>query len=337
MLKCTKFLILLLASTFCILPSQSLAQNPGRDRSPLPYAARDEWWVMNDDGCSLYVAEFGQGPPIVVVHGGFGAEHSYMLDAFDGLASGRHLVFYDQRGSLRSPYKVFSKGGSEPCPDSLITVNNHVADLERLRQQLGVEKMTLVGHSMGAFVALSYAEKFPQRVAGLVLLSPGVPLKPVLDQQLGAEQKAASNALFERPEIEAERKKAGVDRAPLSDKQTIEEWRIRFASANLYDLSKWRQLRGGLAFYNPRSGSDASKGMPQTYDFVEVLRSRSCATSVILGDHDFADMGARVIRQQLTGVPHVELTVLKNAGHMLWVDQPEAFRRALERALKPCT
>jgi proline iminopeptidase len=327
---------LLIASSFFISSAELLAQSIDRDRSPLPYATRDEWWVMNDDGCSLYVAEFGKGPPVVVIHGGFGAEHSYMLDAFDGLASKYHLVFYDQRGSLRSPYNVFGKGGSEACPDSLITISNHVADLERLRKELGVEKMTLVAHSMGTFLALSYLEKFPQRVAGLVLLSPGVPLRPVHDQQLLAEQKAATNAMFERPEIEAEKKRAGVDRPPLSDKQKIEEWRIRFASANLYDLSKWRQLRGGMAFYNPRAGSDASKGFPQTYDFVEVLRSRSCPTSVILGDHDFIDPGARVIRQELADVPRVQLTVLKDAGHLLWIDQPDSFRVALDRALQLC-
>jgi proline iminopeptidase len=329
-------LVLLVASALATGSASLLSQNAGGNQSPLPYSARDEWWVMNDDGCSLYVAEFGKGPPVVVVHGGFGAEHSYMLDAFNGLASPHHLVFYDQRGSLRSPYKVFLKGGSEACPDSLITISNHVADLERLRRELGVDKMTLVAHSMGTFIALSYLEKFPQRVAGLVLISPGVPLRPVLDQQLLAEQKAATNAMFERPEIEAAKKSAGVDGTPLSDKQKIEEWRIRFASANLYDVGKWRQLRGGMAFYNQRAGSDAAKGMPQTYDFVELLRSRPCTTSVILGDHDFADMGARVIRQQLAGVPNVELTVLKKAGHMLWVDQPDAFRRALDRALKPC-
>lgn len=329
-------LILLLSSTLCTNSAELLAQNARRDQSTLPYAAREEWWVMNEDGCSLYVAEFGQGQPVVIVHGGFGAEHSYLLDAFSWLASRYHLVFYDQRGSLRSPYKVFQKGGAEACPDSLITVGNHVTDLERLRRELGVDKMTLVAHSMGTFVALSYLEKFPQRVAGLVLLAPGVPLRPVQDKNLLTEQKAAVNALFGRPEIEAEKKKAGLDRAPLSDKQKIDEWRIRYAAANLYNVGKWRQLRGGMAFYNPRAGSDASKSMPQTYDFVDILRSRSCPTSVILGDYDNADMGARVIRQQLADVPRVELTVLKNAGHALWVDQPDAFRQAVNRALKLC-
>jgi proline iminopeptidase len=335
-MRLSNVLAIALGAATLATTTELTAQSVSRDVERW-YASRDEWWLMDHDGCSVYVAEFGHGPPVVVVHGGFGAEHGYLLDAFSGLASRHRLVFYDQRGSLRSPYKVFAKGGADVCPDSLITVGHHVTDLERLRRELGLDKMTLVAHSMGGFVALSYLERFPQRVAGLVLLAPGVPLKsPVHDEQLLAEQKAAVNALFERPEIEAERKKAGVDRPPLSDKQRIEEWRIRYASANLYDVSRWRQLRGGMAFYNPRAGSAASKSMPKSYDFTEALRNRSCPTSVILGDHDLSDMGARVIRRQLAGVPRVELTVIRNAGHALWVDQPAAFAAALETALELC-
>lgn len=60
--------------------------------------------------CQLFVQEYGTGPDtVVVLHGGWGAEHSYLLDAFSGVGNDRHLVFYDQRGSLRSP-----------CPDSLV-------------------------------------------------------------------------------------------------------------------------------------------------------------------------------------------------------------------------
>jgi pimeloyl-ACP methyl ester carboxylesterase len=331
-----------LAFAFCLplalgsSADELLAQTRSPDQQWSSYASREEWWVMNDDGCSLYVAEFGKGPPIVVIHGGWGAEHSYLVDGLASLSGSHHLVFYDQRGSLRSPYEVFKKGGSEPCPDTLITLARHVSDLEHLRRELGLEKMTLVAHSMGTFLALSYLQQFPERVAGLVLLAPGLPIKPVEDKQLLAEQKAAVNTLFERPEIEAERKKAGVDKPPLSAKQKIEEWRIRFASANLYDLTKWRQLRGGMAFYNGKAGSDASRTMPLNYDFTGALSNRACPTTVILGDHDFADMGARVIRQQVAGLPGVRLVVLKNAGHMLWIDQPVAFSAAIDRALEEC-
>lgn len=44
---------------------------------------RPEWYLPTGDGCNLFVQEYGQGKQtIVVLHGGFGAEHSYMLDAF---------------------------------------------------------------------------------------------------------------------------------------------------------------------------------------------------------------------------------------------------------------
>jgi proline iminopeptidase len=327
---------IVLVVVLALLPRAVDAQPRVANAPALSYAGREEWWVRNPDGCSLYVAEFGRGSPVVMVHGGFGAEHGYLVDAVDGLAGKYHFVFYDQRGSLRSPFRVYEKGGSEACPDSLITLAKHVSDLERLRSQLGVERISIVAHSMGVLVALSYLEQFPQHVGGLVLLSPGIPLRPVTDAALLASQKAASNALFENPQIEVERQKAGVDHTPLSDKQTIEEWRIRFAAANIYDVSKWRDLRGGMAFYNPKAASDAGRGVPVSYDFVAVLRARACPTAIVLGDHDIADMGARVIHQQVAGVDNVKLTVLKNAGHVVWVDQPAAVRDAIDQGLSMC-
>lgn len=335
MTRLTFTLALSLLIALAVEPCQLIAQKNDRQAWSF-YSSREEWWLTNEDGCSIYVAEFGKGQPVIVIHGGFGAEHSYMVDALGGIAPHYHVIFYDQRGSLRSPYKVFEKGGSEACPDSLITVDRHVSDLERLRRESGLNTVTLVAHSMGAFIALSYLQQFPDRVAGLILLAPGVPLKTVDDKQLLAEQKSAVNSLFERPEIEIEKRKAGVDKPPLSAKQKIEEWRIRFASANIYDLSRWRELRGGMAFYNGRAGSDASRTMPANYDFTEALRNRRCPTTVILGDHDIADMGARVIRQQTAGIPAVRVVVLKNAGHVLWIDQPVAFSAALDKALKAC-
>ena len=80
----------------------------------------EEWYLeTKDKDIRLYVKEFGYGDTLVVVHGGFGAEYSYLLDPLENLAKKYHLLFYDQRGSLRSP-----------CPDSLITVYKHVEDIE---------------------------------------------------------------------------------------------------------------------------------------------------------------------------------------------------------------
>ena len=53
-------------------------------------------------GVSIFVRRIGSGPPTVVLHGGPGAHHDYLLPGFDALAVGRELIYYDQRGGGRS-------------------------------------------------------------------------------------------------------------------------------------------------------------------------------------------------------------------------------------------
>ncbi|MFN9879219.1 MAG: alpha/beta fold hydrolase, partial [Planctomycetota bacterium] len=71
----------------------------------------------------------------------------------------------DQRGSLRSP----------ATPPAKITYDALVEDLDQLRQRLGLEKVTLMAHSMGNMLAWGYLRAHPDRVAGLILVAPAVP------------------------------------------------------------------------------------------------------------------------------------------------------------------
>ena len=128
--------------------------------------------------------------------------------------------------------------------------------------------------------------------------------------------------------LEAEKKRAGVDHPPLSDKQKIDEWRIRYASANLLRQQMARASRRDGLLQSQLAPPDASKSMPKAYDFCEhpaiaiMPDQRDCWRSRYRWD-----MGARVIRAQIGGVPQVELTVIKNAGHA-FVDPPDPFRRS---------
>jgi proline iminopeptidase len=56
--------------------------------------------------------------------------------------------------------------------DKALGLGAQVADIERIRRLLGVEKITLIGHSFGGFIAALYATEFPERVEKLVLISP---------------------------------------------------------------------------------------------------------------------------------------------------------------------
>jgi proline iminopeptidase len=113
-------------------------------------------------GVTLFERRIGSGPPTVVLHGGPGAHHDYLLPGFDALAKGRELIYYDQRGGGRSPV-------SRETP---VGWREQVADLEALRQVWKLERLSLAGYSWGGLLALLYAVEFPDQVTGLALVSP---------------------------------------------------------------------------------------------------------------------------------------------------------------------
>src|ERR1043166_8386366 len=106
------------------------------------------------NGVRIYTRRVGDGPPVVVLHGGPGAHHDYLLPQYDRLALGRTLLYYDQRG-----------GGRSPVPrDTPVGWREHVADLEALRDHWGLEQVTLLGYSWGGLLAVLYALEHPARI-----------------------------------------------------------------------------------------------------------------------------------------------------------------------------
>jgi len=113
------------------------------------------------NGVRIYTRRVGDGPPVVVLHGGPGAHHDYLLPQYDRLARGRTLLYYDQRG-----------GGRSPVPrDTPVGWREHVADLEALRDHWGLERVALLGYSWGGLLALLYALAHPTRIDRLALVS----------------------------------------------------------------------------------------------------------------------------------------------------------------------
>jgi len=118
--------------------------------------------LVHANGVDLFTRRIGAGPTVVVLHGGPGAHHDYLLPQYDLLARGRSLFYYDQRGGGKSPV-------AREVP---VGWREHVADLEALREQLGVEQLTLCGYSWGGLLAVLYLLEHPNRVERLALVSP---------------------------------------------------------------------------------------------------------------------------------------------------------------------
>jgi proline iminopeptidase len=114
------------------------------------------------NGVRLFTRQVGAGPLVVVLHGGPGAQHDYLLPQYDLLARGRSLFYYDQRGGGQSPVSR----------DTPVGWLEHVADLDALREKTGQERLTLGGYSWGGLLAVLYFLEHPQRVERLALVSP---------------------------------------------------------------------------------------------------------------------------------------------------------------------
>lgn len=113
------------------------------------------------DGHELYIEHCGnpQGIPVLFVHGGPGAGCQKQDRCFFDPDRYR-IILFDQRGAGRStPHADLAANNTQ----------NLVADIEKIRQHLQIERWVLFGGSWGATLSLIYAETYPERVMGLIL------------------------------------------------------------------------------------------------------------------------------------------------------------------------
>lgn len=291
-----------------------------------------EWYLQRED-VEVFVKEIGTGKDtVIVVHGGFGANHDYMLDAINGLHKKYHFVFYDQRGSLMSPTKKEN-----------LTFQKNVGDLYALISELQLKKAKIFCHSMGTLVGMEFTKQHPDRVSHLVLAGAVLPKADSL-QSIFSEKYHQHNVLLEnRKEVKqllAPFKAKGVDSLKsikdirayqFSHKELTDFWRIKFASVNLFDVSKYHLLKGGKAYFK-NSASAMSETVDWNYDYRSVLNN--IKTTIINGDHDFFDFNGEEFRPLLKSYDNIELKIIPDAGHSSWVDKPKLFQKFLKKALK---
>src|SRR5512140_3564460 len=115
---------------------------------------------VDANGVLIYYQTIGQGAPLMIVHGGPGVAHDYLMPYLLPLARGNKLIFIDERGS----------GRSEKLEDAAqYTVENMVEDVGSVRQALHLGKISLMGHSFGGVLAQAYAFKYQQKLTYLIL------------------------------------------------------------------------------------------------------------------------------------------------------------------------
>ena len=114
-------------------------------------------------------------------------------------------------------------------------------------------------------------------------------------------------------------------------------WRIIFTATNTYSGRNWRETLGGMVFYNP---AVAESIFAETDYFSQVdaawpaLKAFKGPVRVILGTHDYVDLGPTFWPRLVAAMPNARLDTIENAGHSIWMDEPEKFTRSLHSALE---
>ena len=292
--------------------------------------AGEFWYFPAAEGVSLFIHEEGRGDSVIVLHGGPGADHSYLHGIIDGLTDRFHFIFYDQRGSLRSPARNVS-----------YTIGDHVRDLEALRAALGLSRINILAHSAGTTLAYHYLAEHPDRVGKLVLVGavdpvnggPGEHIFDDEDRAQWAEMRRAREAFQDRPEVRRAIRDAGLE-SPRSSRDSARLAVLRQFAADAYNVERWEShvpLR-----INGDAAQETQASINWNYDRTGLLSGHRHRITVINGEYDYV-VGPRgsPIWKKLAArrMPNVQVVVIPDAAHSVWIDQPGLFADAAARAL----
>ena len=266
------------------------------------------------DGRKLTYRKLGHGPVLVCHPGGPGFSSTYFSD-LAALWEQFTLIMLNPRGT----------GGSDrPADRRAYQVDDYVADVEELRRHLGLERMLLLGHSHGGIVATAYAAAFPGRVRALVLASTLA--------RFASEQEAAMRAGMEKRSGQAwypdavaalEEEQAGKFE---TDEQMADlvfrELPLYFAHYGAAEAGYLDTLRTEIP--NADTLRLFNKETFFTFDLRGRLPSITSKTLVITGDDDFI-CGPVCAEEICAGIPGARMVIVGDAGHMVFVEQPQAF------------
>jgi len=267
----------------------------------------------------LAIGHAGDGPdPVVCLHG-ITAQHRAFNAAARHLGPSRGLVGVDLRGR-----------GDSDKPESGYGLETHASDVVRVLDYLGLENAVLLGHSMGAFVALKAALASPDRVRALVLLDGGWPRVETRPEEMTEEEKQAAAALeealaraFRRLDMTFESPEAYLDFWFPDRGLTMDDLPPDLADYYLYDLG---EVEGG---YRPKASRAAaeedSPSVSESGPTAEEMRRVVCPVALIRASQGFFPGSDPLIsaeaRDTIAGSLGVrEEMLLEGANHytMLW-------------------
>lgn len=261
------------------------------------------------NGNSIFYTTSGQGYPMLLMHGGSGLDHSYFRPWLDPLGDTAELTYYDQLGNGRS---------SRPESYAGIDLDTWADEAEALRAALGHERIILLGHSYGGFIAQQYALRHGDHLAGLILSNTA----PALDYP---EVIAANAQKYGTPE------QAQIALGGLSDPSAVasdEAWRKIWTNIlPMYFHHYDPQIAQAMDEATQYSVGAFARGFAVLGNFntLNRLGEISAPTLLIGSRYDWITPSERGAERLHAAIPNSELVVFENSGHFPFIEEQSAF------------
>ncbi len=286
-----------------------------------------DFWQVEDD-IQLYHFSAGEGRNVLIVHGGPGYPYRQSWTGLEPLSQKYQFHYYDQRGCGQStrPIDKFESGNyfqNMTELDQTLGLGVQIADIERIRQILGEEKLILIGHSWGAFLTALYAAEFPENVEAVILIAPAPMLvfpmeddglfeyvKQRLPEDMQAEYDDYLTRYFDFKNIFVNSE---------ADLMTLNNEFVKYyaVAEKNYDISLPEQGEAGgwmvwAGYFS----------MGQRHDYTNALKGVDAPVLIIHGQND---MQSEAASRTYEIFPNSTFKVVENTTHFPFEEQPEAF------------
>ena len=260
------------------------------------------------NGTTLHYEVLGDGPPLLLMHGGLGFDHTYFRPWVDPLADDFTVILYDHRGNGRSER-----------PPTLAGVDHSTwaDDADALRAHLGIDRMVLLGHSYGGAIAQHYALRHQSHLRGLILAT----TYPAWD--------------YADVVLEGARRKGNPEE--------VEAMSTRFFShlANDEEMESLVAAIGGLYFHDRDSEAARHVNTEARYsaaaynhgfidihaehDVLDRLGEIEVPTLVLCGTDDFVTPYEQGSARIHWGVRGSKLVIFERSAHMIFAEEQDKF------------
>lgn len=267
----------------------------------------------------LHYKIYGEGNPVLIINGGPGMNCGGFSSLAELLADSNEVILFDQRGTGQSKLNTVDS--------TTVTMDLMVDDMEKLREHLGFEKWTVLGHSFGGFLAQYYASHYPDSFRGMILSGSGG-----IDLELLSYFGANMNIRL------SEQEKDSLNYWNEQIKQGDTSYTAKYnrgkclAPIYLYSREYIPLIAERLTQGNSQITDLVYKDLYKiNYDCKKSLKHFSKPVLIIQGRQDIVGEGTAYKAHQI--LENSDLVFLNECGHYGWLEQEEKYKQAVSSFL----